>query len=126
MTQENNPQELESLESLKTSLEAQNAKVSACTGWKAVSSEFIIGNFVTERPVPVTDDDLKKKIFNMFCTDVDPLSAEGLAERFPSFPPEWYDLMAKASKDRFDVIEEVVPLEKRVTTTQGKFKISFD
>lgn len=128
MTQDINPKDLESLESLETlkaSLEGQHTKVSACTKWKPVSSDFIIDNFVTERPVPVSDEDLRKRIFNMFCTDVDPLSAEGLAERFPSFPPEWYDFMAKASKDRFDVVDEVVPLEKRTTTTRGKYKISF-
>ena len=126
MTQDNKSQPLESLESLRETLGNQNTKVSACTEWTQVSPDFILSTFATPAPECVSDDDIRQRVFDMFCAEVDPLSAEGLQDRFPNFPPEWYAFMAQAARDRFDVVPEKVPKEKTTTTTQGKFKICFN
>ena len=118
--------DLETSDKLRESLNSQNTKLSACSGWRPVGPEYIAENFTFEKPKEFTEEDLKQRVLDMFTYDVDPLSKEGLEKRFPNFPMEWYDYISQAANDKFKVIEAEKKKLDEVTKTAGNFKISFN
>jgi len=120
--------ELESLDNLRTSLEAQNTKVEACSGWREVSKEYLMDTFVFEDAAMMTEEDLCNRVIDMFSQkpEIDPLSEDSLREKFPNFPETWYTFMAEAARDKFKVLEAEKKDVDEVTVKEGNFKISFN
>ena len=124
--------DFESFENLRTSLEDQNTKIHACSGWREVDEKFILDKFVFEEAAPMTDEQsqevLLQRMLDMFSQKppTDPLSEESLKEQFPNFPDNWYIFLAEAARDKFKVLEAEKKEIEEVTTKMGNFKISFN
>ena len=110
-------------ENFRDELKNQHTTLTACSRWAPVDREEIMRIFqVIDIPRPLTDEEMKDKMLEVFNQTKDPLSVESLKEKFPAFPDEWYEYMSRSAMEKITLIKE----EEKVKKVDGDFKISFE
>ena len=95
-------------------------------GWGKLSgsqSDILVNRICGDTP-DMPEKKALDKFLAYFDDDEDGLTPENIKKIHPNFPESFYDLIKKASDERFGIVKD----EPKIATVinEGKFKVSFD